>query len=410
MFGKDTWQEIFETIIKNKLRTFLTGFAVTLGIFLYVVLSGMGNGLYNNYNNFFGEDALNIINILASETKLPYKGYKAKRQVRFNNNDLIAIEKRFAGTLDYITPRISKQSMITHRNKSGFYFTRGVSPGHLMAENSVMMRGRYINKADLMNRTNYAVIGRMVEKDLFEDESAVGKNIDISGNIFTVIGVFQDEGGDNEERFIYIPYTTVQQLEGDEEFNMMIVAYHKTIGFEQAMKFQDQLINFIKNRKIISPEDSGSMIVLNATKQYRITMNFANAIQFVVFFITIGIIISGIIGISNIMVFVVKQRTKEIGIRKAIGATPKVIAGNIMLESIFISSVFGIIGMILGMVTLSTLQGDRLSKEYLILNPGINGFTVVSVTLLLITCGAIAAYVPARRASRIKPIEALRGE
>jgi len=370
----------------------------------------MGNGLYNNFNNFFGEDALNIINILATETSIPFEGYKAKRSIKFNNEDLEAIEKQFASTLDYITPRISKQSLITYGNESDFYSTRGVSPGHLKAENSTLMRGRYINSSDIINRTSYAVIGRMVEKDLFENGDAIGKNIDISGNVFKVIGVFQDEGGDNEERFIYIPYTTRQQLEGDDEFNMIIVAYRKNLGFKNAMRFQEQLIDFIKKRKTISPKDSRSFRVLNATQQYRITMSFSKAIQYVVFFITISIIISGIIGISNIMVFVVKERTKEIGIRKAIGATPKMITGTIMLESIFISSIFGLSGMILGIIILSTLQGDRLSTEYLILNPSINGFTAITVTLLLIICGAIAAYVPARRASKIKPIEALRDE
>lgn len=408
MFSRDTWQEIFETIVKNKLRTFLTGFSVALGIFLYVVLSGMGNGLYNNYNRIYSNVALNIINILATETSLPFEGFKAKRNIKFNNEDLRAVEKQFTSTLDYITPRISKQCLITYRNESDLYSTRGVSPSHLRAENSVIARGRFINKNDLIQRTNYAVIGRMVEKDLFKGVNAIGKNVDVSGIIFKVIGVFQDEGGDDQERVIYIPYTTRQQLDGNNEFDMMIVAYHKEIGHEGAREFQDQLISFLKKRKTISPEDSRCFNIVNMIAHYRATMMFAKAIQFVVFFITMGIILSGIIGISNIMVFVVKKRTKEIGIRKAIGATPRIIALTIMLESIFISSIFGLTGMAFGTIILSTLQSERLTEEYLILNPSIDGFTAISVTVLLIICGAIAAYVPARRASKIKPIEALR--
>lgn len=411
MFSSDIWIEIFEIISKNKLRTLLTGFSVATGIFFYVILSGMGKGLSNNFDNLYLEDALNTIEITAAETSLPYMGYESKRSITFNNKDMSAIKKRFAATLSYLTPRISKRDLITYKSNSDFYNTEGVGPGHLEVENSLIMRGRYINEKDVIDRSKYAVIGRMVEKDFFNGEDAVGKMIDVSGVPFKIVGVFQDEGGDNEERYIYIPYTTRQQLEGNnDEFKVVIVAFNKDLGYQGAMAFEEQLIDFLKQRKTVSPEDTWGFNILNFTDHYQKTLMLSGAIQIVAFLITMGVIISGVIGISNIMVFTVKERTKEIGIRKALGATPKKITDAIITESVFITGVFGFTGMILGILLLNSLKGKNLHEEYLVLNPGINIYSALFVTVLLIACGAIAAYVPAKRASDIKPIEALRDE
>jgi putative ABC transport system permease protein len=411
MWSRDTWKEIFEAIGKNKLRTFLTGFSVSVGIFFYIILSGMGTGLYNNFDNLYLEDALNIIRFTGTETSVPYGGYKAKRVIEFNNDDLKAIEQKFGHTLEYITPRITRRNLVTYQNNSDFYFTRGVASGHLIAENSLMMRGRYINEKDVAERTKYAVIGRMVEKDLFDGADAIGKHIDISGISFKVVGVFQDEGGDNEERFIYIPYSTRQLLEGNtDKLNVFIAAFPKSLGVTGAIEFQNQLTSFLKSRKTISPDDPWGFRVLNFTEQYQKTQLLSGAIQVMVLIISLSVIISGVIGVSNIMVFTIKERTKEIGIRKALGATPKMITSTIILESITITSVFGFTGLVLGVFILNNLQSERLHQEYLVLNPSINGYTALFVTVLLIACGAIAAYVPARRASKIKPIEALRDD
>lgn len=413
MLTKDNIQEILNTISKNKLRTFLTGFSVSLGIFLYVVLSGLGNGLINYYNNLYGKVSLNTIRIIATETALPYKGLKAKRTITFDNGDLTALEKQFQTTIEYLTPVISNQSFVTFENKGDLYSIKGVSPGHLISENSLIMQGRFINYNDTKEGANYAVIGRMVEKELFERTNAVGKMINISGNFFKIIGVFQDEGGTEKERRIYLPFTTLQHLENIDKFQTIIVAYNKDVGHKGAKSFEEKLISFLGKRKTVSPNDYKGFKVTNMIEEYQKTMLFAKSIQLIIGLITLGLIVSSIIGISNIMVYSVKERFKEIGIRKAIGATPSRIALAIMLESFFLSVVFGIIGLILGVLLLKMFHlthGNSLQSEYLVLNPGINMLTALFIFFLLVLSGAIAAYIPARKASKIKPIEAIRNE
>src|SRR6056297_244366 len=411
MFSFDTWKEILKTIQKNKLRTFLTGFTVALGIFIYVTLYGMGNGLNNTFMKFFGDDATNIFRIYPSQTTLPYGGYKAKRQIEFKNSDLDAIAKEFAPLMEYITPQIQRSASITYKDKSDNYTTRGIAPGMQFAEKTIMMKGRYINSKDLRDRNKYAVIGRMVEKDLFQGVESLGEYIDIGGSAFKVIGVFQDDGGDNEERYVYLPFTTRQLIEGNtDKVNQITLAFNEAIGYSGAMKFQRNLDQFLRKKKVVSPDDPRGIRIQNVADNLKQNQQFASVLKIIVSGIAFAVIISGILGISNIMVFVVKERTKEIGIRKAMGATPKIIISTILLESIFITAIFGFVGMVLGIVTLNSIGGKVLEDDYFITNPSINSGTAIFVTILLIIAGALAAYVPAKRAARIKPIVALRDE
>ncbi|MEM1257860.1 MAG: ABC transporter permease [Bacteroidota bacterium] len=341
MFSRDTWKEIFEAIRKNKLRTFLTGFTVALGILIFVTLFGMGNGLNNTFNKFFGDDATNILRLFPSQTTIPYGGYKAKRQIEFENQDLVDINNNFAALIDYITPRISRTALVTYKEESDNYNTRAVAPGHQFAEKTIIMKGRYINETDLAERTKYAVIGRLIERDLFKGEDPIGKYIDIAGSAFKVIGVFQDDGGDNEERYMYIPYTTRQLIEGNnDKVDQIIVAFNQSIGYAGALQFENKLDEFMRKKKVISPEDPRGIFIQNVADDLKRNQQFAGVLQIIISAIAFFVIISGVIGISNIMLFVVKERTKEIGIRKAMGATPGRITGTIMLESIFITAVF----------------------------------------------------------------------
>jgi len=411
MFSRDTWKEIFDTIKKNKLRTFLTGFTVALGIFIFVTLFGMGNGLNNTFMKFFGDDATNIFRLYPSTTTIPYGGYKAKRQIEFENGDLDAIIKEFGPLVDYITPRIQRGGVVTYKDKSDNYSTYGIGPGMQLAEKTIMMKGRYINTQDIREKSKYAVIGRMVEKDLFDTEDALGKYIDVAGSAFRVIGVFQDDGGDREERNIFIPFTTRQLLEGNnDKIGQITLAFNKAIGYDGAMKFEKQLDAYMRKEKVISPNDPRGIFIENVADNLKQSQQFAGILKIIISAIAFVVIISGIIGISNIMVFVVKERTKEIGIRKAMGATPRTIISTILLESIFITAIFGFIGMILGIVVLNSIQGEFLEENYFITRPSINSGTAIFVTILLIICGTLAAYIPARRAARIKPIVALRDE
>lgn len=409
MFSRDNWQEIFETIQKNKLRTFLSGFTVAIGIFIFVVLFGFGNGLTNTFNKFFGDDATNVIFIFPGRTTVPYMGYKANRVIEFDNSDLKDIEKNFAMFVDYITPRISRNGLVKYNNESNNYPNRGVAPSHQYNEKTIMMFGRYLNQNDIDSKTKVAVIGRLVAQDLFKDKNPIGEFIDITGSSFKVVGVFQDDGGDNEERVIYIPYTTRQLIEkNNDKLNQIIIGFKPEIGYAGSMAFQNSLKKYLTSKKYISPKDESGIFFRNIADQLKQNQQLAVVLQLIVSFVAFGTIIAGIIGISNIMVFVVKERTKELGIRKALGATPKSVIGTILLESIFITTISGFVGMMIGIAVLSSL-GKSLD-DYFITDPYIDIGIAIFATIILIVCGGIAGYIPAKRASKIKPIVALRDE
>jgi len=409
MFSRDSWKEIFETIQKNKLRTFLSGFTVALGILIFVSLVGLTNGLQNTFDEFFNDDSTNTFFIYPGRTSMPYKGYKSNRQIEFDNGDLADIEKNFSMFVQYVSPRIDRGALVKYKNESNNYTTRAVSESYQYAEKTIIMKGRYLNLEDIKVKAKYAVIGRLVEQDLFGNEDAVGKYIDVAGSVFKVIGVFQDDAGDDEERRIYIPYTTRQLIEKNtDKVNQIVVGFKPEMGYAGAMAFDKSLDNFLREKKYISPNDQNGIYIRNVMDIYEQNQQFAFVLALIGGFIAIGTILAGIIGISNIMVFVVKERTKELGIRKALGATPRAVVSSILLESTFITTISGILGMVMGMALLSSL-GEKL-KDYFITNPYINLGLAVFATVLLIVCGAIAGYIPARRAARIKPIVALRDE
>ncbi|HET8735269.1 MAG TPA: ABC transporter permease [Pricia sp.] len=409
MFSRDNWKEIFQTIRKNKLRTFLSGFTVALGILIFVILFGFGNGLINTFNDFFGDDATNVFFVFPGRTTVPYKGYKSNRQIEFENEDLADIEKNFSMFIEYTTPRITRQDTVKYREETNSYSIRAVGPGHQDAERTIIMKGRYLNLRDIKNKTKHAVIGRLVEQDLFGAKNALGKYIDVGGSAFKVIGVFQDAGGDNEERNIYIPYTTQQLMEkSNDKIDQIILAFKPEIGYAGAMALEKSLDRFIRAKKYISPKDQNGIFIRNVADQLKQNQQFARVLQMIVSFVAFGTIIAGIIGISNIMVFVVKERTKELGIRKALGATPRSVIGTILLESVFITTVSGFVGMIIGIAILSSM-GETL-EDFFITDPYINSGTAIFATVLLIIFGGIAGYIPARKAAQIKPIVALRDE
>jgi len=409
MFNRDNWKEIFETIQKNKLRTFLSGFTVSLGILIFVVLYGMGNGLINTFNEFFGDDATNVLYVFPGKTTIPYKGYKSDRTIEFDNSDLADIEKNFALFVDYTTPRITRSALVKYRDESNNYTTRAVGPAHQHAEKTIIMKGRFLNREDIRNKTKYVVIGRLVERDLFGSKNAIGQYLDVAGSAFMVIGVFQDEGGDNEERMIYMPYTTRQLIEKNtDKIDQFIVGFKPEIGYAGAMALDKSLDRFLREKKYISPDDQNGFFIRNVADQLKQNQQFARVLQIIVAFVAFGTIIAGIIGISNIMVFVVKERTKELGIRKALGATPRSVIGSILMESVFITAISGFVGMLIGIAILNSL-GEKL-KDYFITNPFIDITMAVVATIVLILFGAIAGYIPAKRAADIKPIIALRDE
>lgn len=406
MFDIDRWREIFQSISKNKLRTFLGAFTVSLGIFIFTVLFGMGNGLKNQFKEFFIDDATNLIMIQAGRTSRPYKGFKENRQIQFKNDDLELLKKEFGDKIEYLSPRIYKDVQVQYKNESGNYSARAVMPDHQFMENTIIKKGRFINKEDIRNKKRYAVIGRLVEKDIYKSTDALGKFINLNGLAYMVVGVFEDSGGDNEERMIYLPVSTTQLIyKNTDEIDQINLTYNLGIGVDGARKMAKEIETILKEKHFVAKDDLSALRVHSVFENVEQNMAFANVLQLIVLFIGIGTLFAGAIGIGNIMVFVVQERTKELGIRKALGASPSSIIWLILQESIFITAIAGYIGLLIAVFVLSRM-GDGL-EDYFIKDPQVNMSTIITATVILVVVGAIAGFIPAKRAASIRPIVAL---
>ena len=410
MFDLDKWQEIFNTINKNKLRTFLTGFSIAWGIFMLIVLLGSGNGLQNGVETQFRDDANNSIWIRSGQTSIAHKGMQPGRYVQFTNEDFSLLVNNIAG-IDHITARfyIRGTVTITYKNEYGSFDVRSVHPDHQFLENTLMYKGRYINKLDLKEKRKVAVIGELVEKGLFGNKESIGEYINVNGIPFKVVGVFKDEGGENEMRIIYLPITTAQQTyNGSNRINQIMY----TTGdapLEQSTAMAEKTRQLLAAKHNFAIEDKRAVFINQQAEMYQKIMNLFTGIRIFIWIIGIGTLLAGVVGISNIMMIVVKERTKEIGIRKALGATPGSIVNLILQESVFITTVAGYIGLVLGVGLLELVAGNLPESEFFA-NPEVNLTVALSATLLLIIAGAIAGFFPAYKAAKIQPVVALRDE
>ena len=406
MFDIGRWQEIFQSIGKNKLRTFLGAFTVALGIFIFTVLFGMGNGLKNTFDKFFSDDATNTIFVRAGNTSKAYKGFKEGRRIQLENEDLELLKKELGDRIEYLSARVYKGVQARYKNESGAYTVRSVHPPHQFIEKTIIDKGRFIDENDIKNKTRVIVIGRLVEQDLFKNQSALGKFLELDKIVFKVVGVFSDAGGDNEERNIYAPVSTIQLLyKNTDDIDQIALTFNKALGVDGAKKVVSDITKILKEKHFIARDDRSALFIRSVFDNYQQNMQLANVLQLIVLWIGIGTLFAGAISIGNIMVFVVKERTKELGIRKALGATPGAIVGLILQESIFITAIAGYIGILIAMFALSRM-GSNL-EDYFITNPQVNTSTIVWATVILIFVGAIAGYIPAKRAAKIKPVVAL---
>lgn len=409
MFDIDRWREIFESIRSNILRTVLSGFTVALGLFIFIVLFGIGSGLKNAFTEGFAGDASNLITIFARNTTVAYGGLQADRQIVLKNDDYEQTIKSDPDKVESSTGRYSASLLVKYGKESGNYQINGANPDEQIIENRKLIDGRYLTNRDLSLKQNVAVIGRMVQRDLIKNGSPVGKDLDINGTFFKVIGVFSDDGGDSDERMISVPITTLQQMKkGSDTVSNIFITYNPILSPDQAIEYGDQLQKELKQKNKVSPDDENAIVVRNNAKNMGATFQFLLIITIVVGFIGLGTLLAGIIGISNIMVYIVKERTQEIGVRKAIGAKPSSIVGLIMQESVVITVISGFIGVGLGVLSLE-LIGDSLEK-FFIKDPSVGWGSIIMAFISLVVSGVVAGFVPAYRASRIKPIEALRSE
>ncbi|NLP57889.1 ABC transporter permease [Lutibacter sp. B1] len=410
MFDLDRWQEIFQTISKNKLRTALSGFTIAFAILLFTLLFGIGNGLKHTFEKNFAGDSENSVYINSGRTTKPYKGLQSGRQIQFRNDDSKFLNEKFENEIQFFSPSIQRFNVqATYKGEQNRYTIRGVYPDYQPLESAVIQEGRFLSYLDIERRSKVVAIGRMVEKDLFGGYSALGKNINLEGISYKVIGVFNDPGGDNDERFIYAPFSTIQGVyKENDEVDMFGLTYNSKLSADQALAFSNLLTIMLKEKHKVDPRDQSAIRVYNYAEGTKNVQQFMMVLNVIILFIGIGTLVAGIIGISNIMVYIVKERTKEMGIRKALGATPKSIISMIMLESVFITAIAGYSGLLIGVFALKAI-GNGL-EEYWIVNPSVETYVVIGATIVLIIAGTIAGYIPAKRAAEIKPIEALNDE
>jgi len=409
MFDIDKWQEIYETISKNKLRTFLTGFSVAWGIFMLIILLGSGYGLENGVKQEFEGDAVNYLSINGGITSLEYKGMKSGRRIRFKNEDLPLLTD-----LSYVEKistrnRIWQIKTVNYRSEYGTFDIFAVAPNYGEVEKVIIIDGRFLNDNDQKEYRKVATIGRLVKEALFKEESPIGKNINIGNVSFKVIGVFNDPGSDRDLLRIYIPTATGQKVFGLGEDIRSVQLILGDATAEQSAKTENEVRQALASKYKFDPEDPRAVRIYNTIEDYEKFMNLFASIRLFIWFIGIGTIIAGIVGVSNIMMIVVKERTKEIGIRKALGATPWSIVSLILQEAILITSFAGYIGLVIG-VGLLQLVANNLQGASYFANPEVDLNIALGATVILVVAGALAGFVPARKAAAVRPVIALRDE
>ncbi len=416
MFDIDKWQEILATIKKNKMRTFLTGFSVAWGIFMLMILLGSGNGLSNGVANNFMNDAVNAMWVWNGETTIAYQGMKTGRPIQFQNQDQEIVQK-ISGVGAVSGRYFMGNTRYSYGQESGEYTTITCQPELREVENLVMNEGRFINKIDVLQNRKVVVIGADIKTALFKDSTALGKYVNVNNVPFKVVGV-STEPGSTRNRNAYMPLSTAQMIfNGSNRIhNLALTINAQTL--EESQVIEDQIRNALARQHKFDPKDDGAIGLYNKLENYIQTMKIFQAIKIFIWIIGIGTLIAGIVGVSNIMLIVVKERTKEIGIRKALGASPSSVIGLILLESIMITTIAGYIGLVLGtglmeLINYFMVQSASASPEQgetIFMNPTVDINIAVYATLLLIVAGALAGYIPAKRAASIKPIVALRDE
>lgn len=418
---RDQWQEIWAVLGRNKLRTFLTAFGVFWGIFMLVIMMGSGQGLINGANANFGGTSTNSIFIWAQRTSMPYKGFKRNRNFNFRNDDVQALVAAVPD-IDIISPRCQAgghrgAANVTRGVKTGAFGIYGDYPQLLKIQPLDIIQGRFLNHDDLEDRRKVCVIGIEVYNALYKPgEEVLGTYIEAQGINYKVIGLFKaitDDGhrAEEQEKSIYIPLTTFQRA----------YAWGDIIGWFSitsrpdvpVSEVGDEVKAVLRQRHKVHPEDEMAMGSWNMEEAYNRMMSLLTGISMLSLIVGTLTLLAGAIGVSNIMLVIVKERTKEFGVRRAIGAPPWAIMKQVLLESVVLTVSAGIIGIISGVwiLELITMAMNRFSDEAgFFRNPGVELPIVLVALLILIVAGLLAGLIPARRAVQVKPVEALRFE
>ena len=420
LFKKDTWQEIYYSLKNNKLRTFLTMIGVGWGMFLYVVLLGSAKGMENGFDKLFSGFATNSIFLWAQNTSIPYAGFPKGRDVNLKLSD-VDLLKRKISEVDYISPQNSRGSFtgtpgesMSRNGKSSTYAVTGDYPiGNKISEKKLIF-GRYINDADVSGNKNVAVIGEEIYNNFFDSkkkEDPVGKSINIKGIFFNVIGVFRIKKGMGFEndRTVFIPLSTYTKMyNAGDQIDMFAIVSKPNVNVNEV---EGRVKTELKAKNQVSPEDTNAFGSFNLGKEFKKLTGFLTGMQLLTIIVGTLTILAGVIAISNILLITVKERTKEIGIRRALGAKPSEVRNQILLESVVITLSSGLLGFILGIFVLMIFNMlTQNQDEFPFYNPSVNYGNVFAAMSVMVILGLIIGMIPAQRAVKIRPIEALRSE
>ncbi len=410
LFDSDTWEEIFNAIRKNKMRTAITIIGVMWGIFLLVVLLGVARGVENNFNKMFGDFATNSVFVWAQRTGEPFKGFQEGRSLSLKMSDVETIRREVKG-LKYVVPRHSGRALVVNGFKSSNFGVYGDCPELDEVQKKHLDFGRFINQKDMDEKRKVCVIESEVYKQLFDkDEGASGKYIKLNNINFKIVGMYtQKQMGGGPRGEIHIPFTTFQQVynRGDKVGWMMVTGKRDS----DIAQIEADVKLLLRNLHRVSPTDTRAFGSFNLGKMMKKVTGFLTGMQFLTWFVGIATLIAGVFAIGNILLITVKERTNEIGIRRALGAKPWEIKRQIILESIFLTSVAGSLGIIFGGIVLMVIDAVAGHGENAqLVNPTIDIPAVLVATFLLITLGTLIGLIPAQTAVNIKPIDALREE
>ena len=423
MFDIDRWNEIWNALAKNKIRSLLTAFGVFWGIFMLIVMAGAGKGLENGVVQGVARFATNSAFLWTDRTSEPYKGFKRGRYWNMESEDIQYLKSNVP-ELEIITPknfggRFSSGPNVIRGKKTGAFNVKGDYPDYVLIDPCTVLKGRWINEMDIRDKRKVCVIGEKVFESMFEkDENPIGQYLKISGVYYQVVGLIKPETRINingrTEESVSIPFTTMLQT-----YNMGNQVHFLAITAKAGVPvsvLEEKVKEMIKKKHSIAPTDLQALNSVNIEKEFKQMSGLFLGIQILTWIVGVGTLLAGVIGVSNIMLVIIKERTKEIGVQRAIGATPRMIITQIMMESVVLTTVAGYLGLSLGVGLLELVNkvmesaGTKPGEEVFFSNPTVSLTVAIAALVVLIVAGLFAGMIPATRAIKIKPIDALREE
>jgi putative ABC transport system permease protein len=411
LFDSDTWQEIYGSIRKNKMRTSITIIGVLWGIFLLVVLLGAARGLENSFNKLFGDFATNSVFVWTQSTDTPFKGFQEGRRFKLTMNDIEVLKSEYNKEIKLLAPRNQTSNLVIKDFKSGNFKVSGDYPILDQIQKKQLLYGRFLNENDVSSVAKVTVISEDMYKQLFEiNEFPIGQYIKINSISYNVIGVYKPSSTINfDGDCAYIPFTTFRKVYNTaNKVDWMMITANEGTDIEQ---MERDVLRTLKGLHTVHPEDERAFGSVNLGKEIGKVTGFITGMQFLTWFVGIATLVAGVFAIGNILLITVKERTKEIGIRRALGATPKSIRQQIILESVFLTTIAGMIGIVLGATILAIIDWKWGSgKDAVLINPTVDIPIIFIAFITLVVLGTLIGLIPAHMATIVKPIEALREE